>query len=176
MYPIAKINFMKQILFTLACVVGITGANMAQDKKAPAKKKPAAKTAPAAKPATPAAPAAASNENSAKPEFKWDKTSHNFGKIPQGTPVTVTFTFTNTGKSALIISNAAPSCGCTTPDWTKEPIGPGKKGFVKATYNAAAVGAFSKSVTITSNAGDAVILTLSGEVEASAPQSPVENH
>jgi archaellum component FlaG (FlaF/FlaG flagellin family) len=88
------------------------------------------------------------------------------GDIPQGTPATYTFTFENTGKTPLIITNASASCGCTTPDWSKEPIKPGKKGFVKATYNAAAPGPFTKSVTVMSNATNStIILYLKGDVK-----------
>ncbi len=101
-----------------------------------------------------------------KAEVKFEKETHDFGSIPQGTPATYTFTFENTGKTPLIITNASASCGCTTPDWSKEPIKPGKKGFVKATYNAAAPGPFTKSVTVMSNATNStIILYLKGDVK-----------
>lgn len=103
-------------------------------------------------------------------EVKFVKETHDFGSIPQGVPATYEFTFTNTGKAPLIITNAAASCGCTTPEWTKEPIKPGKTGFVKATYNAASPGPFTKSVTVVSNAKNStVILYLKGDVK------PAEN-
>src|SRR5450631_4244393 len=86
------------------------------------------------------APAPAPNPNQADVTF--DKEVNDFGIIPQGVPASYTFYFKNTGKESLIITNASPSCGCTTPDWTKEPIKPGAKGFVKATYNASNVGPF----------------------------------
>ena len=77
--------------------------------------------------------------------------------------------FKNTGKEPLIITNAAASCGCTTPEWTKEPILPGKKGFVKATYNAASMGSFNKAVNVSSNAKKAnVTLYIKGEVKAAS--------
>ncbi|MBW7845374.1 MAG: DUF1573 domain-containing protein [Bacteroidia bacterium] len=99
-------------------------------------------------------------------EITFEKETHDFGVIPQNVPATYTFVITNTGKAPLIITNAAASCGCTTPDWTKEAIAPGKKGFVKATYNAASPGVFTKSVTVTSNASrEMVSLTLKGEVK-----------
>ncbi|MCG9880677.1 MAG: DUF1573 domain-containing protein [Bacteroidia bacterium] len=103
-------------------------------------------------------------------EVKFGKETHDFGSIPQGVPATYEFTFTNTGKAPLIITNAAASCGCTTPEWTKEPIKPGKTGYVKATYNAASPGPFTKSVTVVSNAKNStVILYLKGDVK------PAEN-
>jgi len=103
----------------------------------------------------------------AKAAFKWSESEHNFGVIPQGKPVTTTFSFTNTGKVPLIISQVQGSCGCTATDYSKEPIAPGKKGYVKATYNAAAMGAFHKTVTVTANADAApVVLVIKGEVKA----------
>ncbi len=102
------------------------------------------------------------------PKFDWGSpTEHNFGKIAQGVPVTTTFEFQNTGTTELILSGVKPSCGCTTPDYTKEPIQPGKKGFIKATFNAASVGVFHKSITVTSNVSEQpVVLTIKGEVLA----------
>jgi hypothetical protein len=92
-----------------------------------------------------------------------------FGKIKQGTPVTHEFKFTNSGKVPMIITNVAASCGCTTPDWSKEPIAPGGKGFIKATFNAASVGAFNKAVTVTANIPNgSVQLFIKGEVQQNA--------
>jgi Protein of unknown function (DUF1573) len=97
--------------------------------------------------------------------FTWDAASFDFGKIKQGVPVTHEFTFTNTGKSPLIIVNAQPSCGCTTPDWTKTPVPPGGSGFIKATFNAAVAGPFNKTITVTANTKEgSTYLTIKGEV------------
>ncbi len=98
--------------------------------------------------------------------LKFKEETHNFGKIPQGTPVTTEFVFTNTGNAPIVISEVKPTCGCTTPDWTKTPVQPGKQGTIKATFNAAAAGPFNKSITVTSN-GETPTLTLfiKGEVE-----------
>ncbi|WP_149240975.1 DUF1573 domain-containing protein [Dyadobacter sp. 32] len=97
--------------------------------------------------------------------LKFKEETHKFGKVPQGVPVTNEFVFTNTGTDPVVISNAAASCGCTTPTWTKTPVMPGKTGSVKATFNAATPGLFNKSVTISSNTeGGQVILYLNGEV------------
>jgi hypothetical protein len=117
----------------------------------------------AAKPATPAqnvAVAAVDTEN------------FDFGKIKQGVPATHKFIFTNKGKVPMVITNAQPSCGCTTPDWTKDPIPPGGQGFVTATYNAAAPGAFNKSISVMANvATGVVILYIKGEVVPEAPKN-----
>jgi hypothetical protein len=97
--------------------------------------------------------------------FAWDAASHDFGKIKQNVPVTHEFKFTNNGKSPLIIVNAQPSCGCTTPDWTKTPVPPGGSGFIKATFNAAAAGPFNKTITVTANTQEGTTyLTIKGEV------------
>lgn len=97
--------------------------------------------------------------------FEWEGASHDFGKIKQGVPVTHEFKFTNTGKTPLVITNVQASCGCTTPDWSKEPIPPGGQGFIKATYNAAAMGAFNKSVTVMANVENGFKqLSIKGEV------------
>ena len=101
-----------------------------------------------------------------KPSLKFDKTEHDFGKIPQSEPVTCEFTFTNDGDAPLILTNVKASCGCTTPDWPQEPIMPGAQGVIKATYNAAAAGAFDKTITVYSNATKPeLILKLKGVVE-----------
>ncbi len=98
-------------------------------------------------------------------EIKFEKETHDFGNIPQGVPATYEFKFKNNGKTPLIITTASAACGCTTPDWTKEPIKPGKTGYVRATYNAASPGEFTKSVTVQSNAKNStVILYLKGNV------------
>lgn len=103
-------------------------------------------------------------------EITFVKETHDFGNIPQGVPATYEFVFKNTGKTPLIVTNAAASCGCTTPEWTKEPIKPGKTGIIKATYNAASPGPFTKSVTVVSNAKNStVLLYLKGDVK------PAEN-
>ena len=114
---------------------------------------------------TPAGEVPVENKNQA--DITFDKEVHDFGVIPQGTPASFTFTFKNSGKEALIVTNAQASCGCTTPDWTKEPIKKGGKGFVKATYNAASIGPFTKQITVMSNGKKStVILTIKGEVKA----------
>jgi len=97
--------------------------------------------------------------------MKFKEETHNFGKIPQGTPVSTEFVFTNTGNAPIVLSEVKASCGCTTPEWTKTPVLPGKTGVIKATYNAAAPGSFNKSITVTSNAeSPSITLFLKGEV------------
>lgn len=97
--------------------------------------------------------------------FSWETSAHDFGKIKQGVPVTHEFTFTNTGKIPLVITNVQASCGCTTPAWSKDPIPPGGQGFIKATYNAASMGGFNKTVTVMANVENGFKqLSIKGEV------------
>jgi hypothetical protein len=95
----------------------------------------------------------------------WKAETIDVGEIPQGTPKAIVYEFKNTGKTAVVITNVVGSCGCTATDYTKEPVLPGKSAKVTATYNAANKGAFTKTVTVTTNAETAPkILTLKGTV------------
>ncbi len=110
------------------------------------------------------APAQSQNANVAA--FKWTKsTTHDFGTIQQNKPVTATFEFTNVGKTALIITEAKGSCGCTGTTFPKTPVAPGAKGEITATFNAAAAGSFTKTVTVNANTAEGtIILNIKGEV------------
>ena len=110
-------------------------------------------------------------ENKNAPEFKFDVEEYNFGTVKQGESVTYEFNFTNTGKEPLIITNASGSCGCTVPEWPKEPLKKGEKSNIKVTFNSTGkFGMQDKTVTINSNAkGGPVVLHLKGNVEAPAP-------
>lgn len=95
----------------------------------------------------------------------WKAESIDVGNIPQGKPKSIEFQFTNTGKTAVIITNVKPACGCTAADYTKTPVQPGEVAKVTAVYNAAAKGAFSKTVTVTTNAEETPkVLTFKGTV------------
>ncbi|HTD99868.1 MAG TPA: DUF1573 domain-containing protein [Mucilaginibacter sp.] len=94
----------------------------------------------------------ASAQDNEKAEFKFNEEKHDYGKIPQGTPVTTVFEFTNIGKEPLILTNVQPTCGCTIADYTKTPVKAGEKGLIKITYNAIASGPFNKTIVVTSNA------------------------
>lgn len=100
--------------------------------------------------------------------IKWKSESIEVGNIPQGKPKVIRFEFTNTSNKPIVIENVAPSCGCTTADYTKTPILPGKKGFVEASYNAATAGPFMKTVNVTtSDSKTPKTLTFKGTVVAS---------
>jgi len=101
------------------------------------------------------------------PKITFTEESFDFTTIAEEKgPVTHEFPFTNTGGAPLIIQNVKASCGCTTPDWTKDPVLPGKNGVIKATYNPQnRPGQFNKTITVTSNAeNNTVVLTIKGTV------------
>jgi hypothetical protein len=95
----------------------------------------------------------------------WKSETIELGEIPQNKPKAVDFEFKNTGKTAVIITNVKAACGCTATDYTKTPVQPGATAKVTATYNAANKGAFTKTVTVTTNAEEAPkVLTFKGIV------------
>lgn len=89
----------------------------------------------------------------AQPEIKFDSQTYDFGKIKEeGGKVTGRFEFTNVGNQDLILVNVKPGCGCTAANYSKEPIAPGKKGYIEATYNPYnRPGAFNKNIRVTTN-------------------------
>lgn len=149
---------MKKVILALSLFTMTGTAVFAQDKKI------AVATPPVSKPTS------LTVDNLS---FKAD--AFNFGNVDEGSPAVHVFEFKNTGKEPIVIDRVQPSCGCTTPDWTKEPIAPGKSGVIKASYGTQGrPGAFDKTLTVFSNAGTKV-LTIKGMVdkapEASVPQN-----
>ncbi|MBR3409096.1 MAG: DUF1573 domain-containing protein [Paludibacteraceae bacterium] len=113
-----------------------------------------------------------------QPKITFEKTEHDFGKINEADGrVTTIFNFRNEGMAPLVLSNVRASCGCTTPNWTKEPINPGETGQITVTYNPnGRPGRFQKTITVTSNAEEpSMKLYIKGEVipkpAQPAPQS-----
>jgi hypothetical protein len=103
-----------------------------------------------------------------KPKIVFTNTEHNFGSFKESDGVqTTAFEFINQGDAPLILNAVTASCGCTTPEWTRQPIAPGQKGSIKVAYDPAnRPGAFSKTATVRSNADvPVVVLTISGRVE-----------
>jgi hypothetical protein len=122
-------------------------------------------------------------------EINFDKDVHDYGTIKQGANGVYEFKFKNSGKEPLIISMARGSCGCTVPEWPKEPIKPGETASIKVSYDTKRVGPINKTVTITSNAKNepTKVLTIKGNVEATPADevfpgkpassgAPVERH
>ena len=103
------------------------------------------------------------------------ETEYDFGKIPQGKPVTHVFTFTNTGNIPVKLDNVQASCGCTTPEWSKDEVAPGATSKITVGYNAAADGPFTKFITITYNGTLNKQVTIKGEVWKTPTTSAPEN-
>lgn len=115
-------------------------------------------------------------ESGAKIEFS--KEVHDYGTVKYGANGTCTFDFKNTGNAPLIISRAQGSCGCTVPEWPKEPIAPGAKGTITVKYDTKRPGPINKSVTITSNAINepTKIIRIKGTVlQQEEGTSPIDN-
>jgi hypothetical protein len=103
------------------------------------------------------------------------ETEHDFSKIPQGKPVYYSFTIYNLGKTPLKLEDVHASCGCTTPEWSRDAIAPGTSAQIKVGYNAASEGPFEKFITVTYNAGQTKQIKIRGQVwkapEGSAPSN-----
>ena len=103
------------------------------------------------------------------------ETSFDFGTIPQGKPVYHFFEVTNNGKTPMVISNVQTSCGCTTPEWSKEPIAPGATTKIRVGYNAAAEGHFDKHITVMYNQNLSKQIKITGTVWRAPVGSAPEN-
>ena len=110
------------------------------------------------------APAA---QTTPKDSIVFESLTHDYGTIVQGGDGTCEFKFANKGKAPIVLNDVKASCGCTVPEWTKTPVNPGEKGTIKVTYNTNNVGAFTKSITVNSNAKNSpLVLTIKGIVTA----------
>jgi hypothetical protein len=111
------------------------------------------------------AQAPAATGKKAEDFVKFKETKYNFGKIPQGTPVTHDFQFTNITGGNVIIETATASCGCTTPKWPQAPVAKGATDKITAGFNAASAGPFSKEIYVRVKGADAPLaITITGEV------------
>ena len=102
--------------------------------------------------------------------ISFDKTTWDYGTVKTGTDGHRNFTVKNTGDKPLIISSVKASCGCTTPEWSTDPIMPGKSSVIKVGYNTALNGAFVKQIEVFSNdpAANRSALTIKGTVDPNA--------
>ena len=100
------------------------------------------------------------------PHIEFTSTLHDFGNIKVNADASCEFSFTNTGKVPLILSNVRASCGCTVPDWPKDPILPGEKGLIKVRYTTVSrPNVINKAIIVHSNADNKqVVLRIKGEV------------
>lgn len=143
----------KNILLILNCVV-ISGIAMAQSTKE-TKSTAVATTGQETK----------AEANKPVIDILWiNESTHNFGTIPQGKPVTTEFSMKNTGKDSLKLETVRAGCGCTTPIWAAGPYAPGENFKITVGYNAASEGSFTKPVTITYNGGQQKVINITGTV------------
>ncbi|MBK8846566.1 MAG: DUF1573 domain-containing protein [Bacteroidetes bacterium] len=128
--------------------------------------------------ATPATATVDNSNNPNAPDIVFMEETHDFGTLPYSGNGETDFKFTNKGKEPLIISNARGSCGCTVPEWPKEPIMPGQSAAIHVKYDTKRVGQFTKTITVTSNAkASTKVITIKGNVmsqEETENQSPVK--
>lgn len=105
------------------------------------------------------------NPDSIVPIFQFEEDVIDYGDIAENSDGNRVFKFTNVGKTPLIIAQVKGSCGCTVPTKPEAPIMPGEMGEIKVKYATNRIGAFSKTVTITSNASEETkVLTIKGRV------------
>jgi hypothetical protein len=100
------------------------------------------------------------------PGLEFEVKEHDFGTLEQYGDGTFSFIFTNTGTEPLILSNVRSSCGCTVPEWPREPINAGTSSEILVKYDTKRIGTFSKSISVYSNANEMpVVLRIRGKVE-----------
>jgi hypothetical protein len=145
---------MKKVVLMIAAIVFGTMSLMAQQNAT-----------------TPAVP----NDNPNAPDIKFVKLVHDYGTIMKEADGNCEFEFQNTGKEPLVLSDVRSSCGCTVPQWTREPILPGKKGTIKVHYDTKRVGPINKTVTVMSNAKTpSVVLRITGNIQDNPQATPVK--
>ena len=120
------------------------------------------------------AAAMAQTETGAEP-LQFRELTYDFGKVPQGKPVYHYFELVNTTSKPIKLDNVHASCGCTTPEWSKEEIAPGATAKIKVGFNAAAEGAFDKTIMVQYNGSQTRQLRIKGDVWAAPPGSAPAN-
>ncbi len=130
---------MKKVILSIACAAILASCNNQETKQTESTPIETVSTTAETAPADAAA-------------FKFVKESFDFGQITDGEKVSYDFKFTNIGKSPLIITSATATCGCTVPDYPKEPVAPGAEGVIKVVFDSSGkLGMQNKVVTITAN-------------------------
>lgn len=108
--------------------------------------------------------------------MKFKNEVHDFGNVKEGDKAEYEFTFVNKSKKPITIQNVTTTCGCTSPNWSKEPVAPGKKGTVTVSYSTPGrVGPINRQVTVMTDAGNKV-LKISGTVIAKPTASVPQNN
>ena len=175
------------LLFAFSCLLIVACKNdtgSATTAEAVAPSVPASTTAPNVNTAVPSASPVANAEPAvpAGPitSVEFTDIEYDFGTVMEGEKVVYEYKFKNTGKEPLIISNAKGSCGCTVPDWPREPIAPGAENVIKVQFDSKNKGKVggglqSKRVTITANTDPVnTYLTIKGKVDKEATAEDAE--
>lgn len=161
---------MKRTILFLAVILVTSGSAFAQTKG-----KLSAKPSTDAKVTAPTKAVAAPQANAAD-NIKFKAEEHNFGTVPEGPSVSYDFVFTNNSKQPVQLESVRASCGCTTPNWSKDPVLPGKSSKITATYNTKGrPGNFYKTITVKTTAGQKV-LKIKGNVEKAPTTSVPTNN
>ena len=173
---------MKKLLLLLSVAVMMSGAAMAKDKKHKKNSGDSTSTAqslqlgdaPALSANAPAATGAASTLK--VDDMVFNELTHDFGTVEEGPDATTKFTFMNKGGEAIVVQKAQASCGCTVPSYSNTPVNPGTMGTIDVAFHTKGkpAGPFTKTITVTSNAGTRV-LTIKGSVEKAPTSSVPEN-
>jgi hypothetical protein len=162
-----------KIIFTFLCLTLFTFAALAQTSVSQSKIKKKQVTNSSA--TTNTQNSVVSDTKPAAESLNLKETEFDFGKIPQGKPVTHVFEFTNTGTTSFSLDNVQASCGCTTPVWNKDVVAPGATSKITVGYNAQNEGQFAKPVTITYNSNQVKQITIKGDVWKTPVTSAPEN-
>jgi uncharacterized protein DUF1573 len=162
---------MKTTILSLSLLCLCAGPIMAQHHKDEKKSKDQQETISTIPPAS-ATPAATTLKAD---DMAFADAVHDFGTVPEGPDATCEFKFVNNGKEPIIIQKASPSCGCTVPSFSSEPVAPGATGTINVAYHTKGKPtAFTKTISVVSNAGTKV-LTIKGNVEKAPTGSVPEN-
>jgi hypothetical protein len=146
---------MKKILFSLTFVLMIFGLSTAQEATKMSKKEAKAEMTKMSEEAAPVS----------GPKMTFESMVMDYGEIAKGSDPLRKFNFTNDGVEPLVIKSAKGSCGCTVPDYPKEPVLPGESATIDVRYDTQREGQFTKTVTLTTNINDEkIVLTIKGKV------------
>ncbi len=161
-----------KIIFTILCGLAFSGSLTAQSNVTTTKKlKTVSSTSTINAVPTPAIDSTKAVEET----ISLTETEFDFGKIPQGKPVTHVFEFKNIGTTPFSLDNVQASCGCTTPQWNKDVVAPGATSKITVGYNAQNEGTFAKPVTITYNGNQTRQIIIKGDVWKTPVSSAPEN-
>ncbi len=167
----------RTFLFLLAATLLTSACNTDKTAEVGAKGMNAAATEAAANPTVDNPNVTAETEvpNPNAPVMSFAQADHDFGDIKPGSMVKHTFEFTNTGKTPLLIENATASCGCTTPNWTKEPIAPGAKGTIDVQFDShGKTGIQNKQVSVRANTTPSITtISIKTNILPDGEQGPV---